>query len=85
LDLAPTLIPLNDENAKKAWEGIRIYLPAFALFKSDRASIDQDPEAQDPLKAAVKEAIKQKEVELNAITAHVEQEVRKWIHISLLN
>ena len=77
LDLAPTLIPLNDENAKKAWEGIRIYLPAFALFKSDRASIDQDPEAQDPLKAAVKEAIKQKEVELNAITAHVEQEVRK--------
>jgi hypothetical protein len=49
----------------------------FALFKSDRPSTDQDPEAQDPLKAAVKEAIKQKEAELNAITTHVETEVKR--------
>ena len=78
-DLKPqaVFVPLNDENAKKAWEGIRAYIPVFALFKSDRASTDQDPEAQDPLKAAVKEAIKQKEAELNAIATHVETEVKR--------
>ena len=70
-------VPLNEENAKKAWEGIRAYIPVFALSKSDRASTDQDPEAQDPLKAAVKEAIKQKEHELNAIVTHVETEVKR--------
>jgi len=53
LKLAPTMIPLNEDNAKKIWTELKKYLPAFALFKSDRASTDQDPEAQDPLKAAV--------------------------------
>ncbi len=77
LNLQPVLVPLNDENAKKAWNGIIAYLPVFALFKSDRASTDQDPEAQDPLKTAVKEAIKQKEIELNALVTHVEAEVRR--------
>ena len=77
LKLQASFIPLNDENAKKAWEGIRADLPVFALFKSDRASTDQDPEAQDPLKAAVKQAIKQKEAELNAIAMHVETEVKR--------
>ncbi len=77
LKLQPVLVPLNDENAKKAWDGIKAYIPVFALFKSDRAITDQDPEAQDPLKTAVKEAIKEKEIELNAITAHVEAEVRR--------
>jgi len=62
---APTMIPLNDENAKKIWTELKKYLPAFALFKSDRASTDQDSEAQDPLKAAVREAIKAKEAELD--------------------
>lgn len=76
LKLQATLVPLNDENAKSVWEGIKNLMPVFALFKSDRASSDQDPEAQDPLKAAIKEAIKQKEAELKAITSHVETEVR---------
>jgi putative ATP-dependent endonuclease of the OLD family len=77
LDLLPQLIPLNEENAKRVWDGLRNYIPAFALFKSDRPSTDQDPEAQDPLKAAVKEAIKEKENELNNIAEYVENEVKK--------
>jgi len=77
LSLAEKLIPLNADNAKRVWDRLKTYLPAFALFKSDRASTDQDPEAQDPLKAAVKEAIKEKETELNAIVEHVETEVKK--------
>lgn len=53
-ELAPTAasVPLNEENAKSIWTGLKTYLPVFALFKSDRSSTDQDPEAQDPLKAA---------------------------------
>ena len=47
------------------------------MFKSDRPSTDQDDEAQDPLKAAVKEAIKAKETELQAITDYVRGEVEK--------
>ena len=77
LALSRTKIPLNEENAKKIWTELKKYLPAFAFFKSDRASTDQDPEAQDPLKAAVKEAIKAKEAELTAITEYVRDEVQK--------
>jgi len=83
LQLAPSMIPLNEDNAKKIWSELRKYLPALALFKSDRASTDQDPEAQDPLKATVKEAIKAKEAELTAITDYVRSEVQKIANSTL--
>lgn len=69
-------IPLDIETAKKIWEQLRQCLPSFALFKSDRSSTDQDSEAQDPMKAAIKEALKSKEADLNAISKYVEREVR---------
>lgn len=77
LAVQPTFVPLNEGNGKSVWDSVKTHLPFFALFKSDRQSTDQDPEAQDPLKAAVKEAIKAKEVELAAITKYVEEEVKK--------
>ena len=77
LRLKAVFVPLNEEKTNKPWDRIKAYVPLLALFKSDRASTDQDPEAQDPLKTAVKEAIKQREVELNAIATHVETEVRR--------
>lgn len=83
LNPAPSMIPLNNDNAKKIWTELRKYLPAFALFKSDRTSTDQDPEAQDPLKTAVKEAIKDKEGELAAITEYVRSEVQKIANLTL--
>ncbi|RJR53726.1 MAG: hypothetical protein C4576_01290 [Desulfobacteraceae bacterium] len=79
-DLALDEISLSlvkDGKATKVWSGIQAVMPAFALFKSDRASTDQDSEAQDPLNAAIKEAVKQKEAELNAISDHIAQEVKK--------
>jgi putative ATP-dependent endonuclease of OLD family len=76
LDPAPSFVPLNDENGKKVWTELKKYLPALALFKSDRASTDQDSEAQDPLKAAIKEALKEKEAELKVITDHVHEQVK---------
>ncbi len=83
LDFAEVDIPLAGkidsqeakEDAKRAWENIKTYLPAFALFKSDRESTDQDDEAQDPMKAAVKEAIKSQQQRLGEIFASVKQEV----------
>jgi putative ATP-dependent endonuclease of OLD family len=72
LALKATLVPLNDGNARIAWDSLKTCLPAFALFKPD-----QDAEAQGPLKATVREAIKEKEAELNAIVDHVEKEVKR--------
>ena len=77
LRLAQVEIPLAEDqsNTKKIWEKLDTYLPSFSLFKVDRVSTDQDDEAQDPLKSAVKEALKQKEADLQALTKYVEEEV----------
>ena len=76
-------VSLNEENGPSIWKGIQTTLPAFALFKSDRASTDQDSEAQDPLKAAIKEALKEQEEKLNEISDSVEKEVKKIADLTL--
>jgi len=76
LEMAPTLIQLDQEPAKKIWDQLKSYLPSYALFKSDRPSTDQDSEAQDPMKAAVKEALKEQEAELDAIADRVQLKVK---------
>lgn len=83
LSLTENEISLLEGNGANIWKGIQTVLPAFALFKSDRASTDQDPEAQDPLKAAIKEAIKQREAELNNIGDFIQQEVKKIADLTL--
>ncbi len=70
-------VPLNAEAAKAIWDQLKRYLPIFAVFKSDRSSTDQDAEAQDPMKAAVKEAIKTQEDTLNQIAEKVKAEVQE--------
>lgn len=76
LALSSTEIPLDKEGAKQIWEQLKKELPVFSLFKSDRPSTDQDEEAQDPMKAAVKEAIRLKEAELNEIAEYVKTRVK---------
>lgn len=77
LEVKMMAIPLDSGDGKQIWAQLSAYIPSFALFKSDRASTDQDPEAQDPLKAAIRDAIKEKELELLEIQKHVENEVNK--------
>jgi AAA15 family ATPase/GTPase len=72
-----TDVELKSEAAEKIWEQLKKYLPVFALFKSDRPSTDQDEEAQDPMKSAIKEAIKRQEAILNNIAEKVKQEVQE--------
>jgi putative ATP-dependent endonuclease of OLD family len=76
LDLATVLVPLDKEGGKKLWDILKKQLPSFALFKSDRPSTDQDSEAQDPMKIAVKEALKARETQLEELTEYVRQEVK---------
>lgn len=76
LNVISTEVPLDKESTKQIWEQLKKHMPAYALFKSDRPSTDQDAEAQDPMKAAVKEAIKEKEADLAEISKYVEQQVK---------
>lgn len=47
----------SKEDGKRIWERIQEYLPVYALFQSDRSSLDSDGEVQNPMKAAVAAAI----------------------------
>lgn len=75
LQLTEREISLKKEAAKDAFDQIERDMPTYALFKSDRASTDQDAEAQDPLKAAIKEAIKSREAALDGVLAEIRTEL----------
>ncbi len=77
LQLGLREVSLKKESAKDAFDQIQKYMPIYALFKSDRASTDQDAEAQDPLKAAIKEAIRRREDELNGVIADIRTELAR--------
>ncbi|MCY2951891.1 MAG: ATP-binding protein [Planctomycetota bacterium] len=70
-------IELKSETTGKIWEKLKASLPVYALFKSDRPSTDQDEEAQDPMKYAIKEAIKAQQAELEKVTKAVETQVQE--------
>lgn len=57
------------------WKALEATLPIYQLFKSDRPSSDQDAEAQEPLKSAVKEAISRVENKLDEIKDYVHSQV----------
>ena len=61
----------------KIWTQLKKSLPVYALFKADRPSTDQDAEAQDPMKAAIKEAIQSQQETLSAIAEKVKAEVQE--------
>ena len=77
LSLNTREVSLTKESGKEVWEQLQKHFPVYALFKSDRASTDQDAEAQDPLKAAIKEAVKRREAELDRVIAEVRQELER--------
>lgn len=75
LELGLTDVDLTSEAGASAWEQIQLHMPVYALFKSDRTSTDQDDEAQDPMKAAIKETVKRHEADLAAVIAQVRSEL----------
>lgn len=57
------------------WKPLQNALPLYQLFRADRPSSDQDAEAQDPLKYAIREALASQQAQLDAIGNHVRQQV----------
>lgn len=74
LNLQVRAVPLSKEGGKEIWTAIGRHLPLYALFRSDRASTDDDAEVQDPLKVAVKNALATVADELAAIKTRIEEE-----------
>ena len=62
LKLATTSVPVTKADAKQIWEKLREHLPRYALFQSDRPSLDSDSEIQDPMKYAVATALEEPNV-----------------------
>lgn len=77
LQLTEQLIPVKEDDRKKIWDKLKNEMPLYALFKSDRASTDQDEEAQDPMKIAIKEALANVQADLERITTNVKSEVER--------
>ena len=73
LQLVGTEVPLNEADAKNIWNAIKRNLPVYALFRSDRASSDQDPEVQNPMKLAIQSALASLKSELAEISQKVEE------------
>lgn len=73
LALVEKEVPLNDADAKNIWDAIRRKLPIYALFRSDRASSDQDSEVQNPMKLAIQKALAELSADLERITQQVEK------------
>lgn len=59
------------EGAKDIWSKLENYVPAFALFQSDRNSTDGDNEVQSPMKRAVQMAIEEAQDEIARINDKV--------------
>ena len=74
LQLEEKDIPLDkSDDTKSIWQQIQKNLPIFALFQSDRPSKDDDSAVQDPMKIAVKEALKEVQDDLEQIKDIVRQ------------
>ena len=79
LNLTITAIPANKEDAKAIWENLQKYMPVYALFQSDRSNSDQDNEVQDPMKLAVKEILKNEDLQekFKEIATEVENKTKE--------
>ncbi len=75
--LQPILQPIEMDlpGTKEMFPKILEQLPAFYLFSADRASTDQDSEAQNPMKAAVRQALDQETSTLNQISENVTESI----------
>lgn len=75
LVLTSSYVSIDSKDTKDVWDKIQEHLPVFALFQADRASKDEDVEVQDPMKIAIKSALKKLGPALDEIKKKVEEEV----------
>ena len=79
LRMAGIDIDVTKGDTKPIWEKLQKYLPLYSLFQSDRKNSDGDSEVQDPLKEAVKEILRDEELQriLDGVAATVEGKLRE--------
>lgn len=66
-----TELLVDKEDTKKVYDTLKIYLPIYALFQSDRQSKDDDKEVTDPMKIAIQQALSELTVEIEHIKTQV--------------
>lgn len=76
-------INIEEEGMKNIWGKIKLHLPIYALFQSDRKNEEKDTEIQDPLKSAAQRALKPFEEELDRIKKYVEGEVAQLAGLTI--
>jgi len=78
-DLKPAQVDLNinelEKESKSIFKKIEAEFPTYALFKSDRESIDGDPEAKNPMQAAVDLAKKALQDQIDDLQGKIEESV----------
>jgi putative ATP-dependent endonuclease of the OLD family len=73
LNLSIREVSVAKGDAKSVWDKLKLQLPIYSLFQSDRPSLDGDSEVQDPMKLAIKEALESVEEDLIKIKETVER------------
>jgi putative ATP-dependent endonuclease of OLD family len=77
LILETAQVPLAKEGGKQLWAALEHHLPFFAVFRADRPSTDEDAEIQDPMKIAVRHALRELQPELDHIQRRVEESAKR--------
>ncbi|MBR9648469.1 ATP-binding protein [Clostridium tyrobutyricum] len=83
LQLKPKNVDLDKEEGKNIWNSLKKELPIYALFQSDRPSRDEDSEVQDPMKLAVKDALKSVQDDLNGIQKIVQDKAKEVAKLTI--
>ena len=79
LRLSTVDIDVTKGDTKSIWEKLQRYLPMYSLFQADRKNSDGDSEVQDPLKEAVKEILRDEQLQatLNQVATIVSGKLRE--------
>lgn len=75
LALEEILLDVSKGETKTIWDKLRLKLPLYSLFQSDRKNSDGDNEVQDPLKEAVKQILS--DTQLQNKLREVSEEVKE--------
>ncbi|KOH43730.1 ATP-binding protein [Sunxiuqinia dokdonensis] len=78
-------IDVTKGETKDIWEKLKIHLPLYSLFQSDRKNSDGDSEVQEPMQFAVSQILKNPELQttLDGVAEIVTQKLNKVAEITL--
>lgn len=69
LQLRECEIEVAKIDAKNVWEQLKLHMPFYTLFQSDRKNTDTDDEVQDPMRIAVREILGDPEIQKTLASA----------------